>query len=178
MAVGDTDLSTCSIRATISAILGKVFDLRTATDVVNVTGSMTLSDGTGANAGNQQWTDQRTLASGANEELDMYGTLTNAFGDVINFARVRCIFIRNLSTTDTLLIGGAASNAFSTMFASATDILVLGPATSAQQSFVLLCRPDATGYVVTTGTGDKLKIAHGSTTSTSLSYDVTIIGEV
>lgn len=107
---------------------------------------------------NQQdllWFDKgRVLTAGANEEIDLAGTLTDAFGDTINFAKVKGISIQNSNTTagDVLRIGGAASNAFP-LFVDTSDKFDIGPG-----AYFLYQDPSLAGKPVTAATADLLKL--------------------
>jgi hypothetical protein len=170
-------LTTCNLKVTLGATLTSPLDLSTPDDALNQNKSVVLSNGTGAESGDQTWHDRRTLTTGASETLDLYGTLTNAFGATVQFNMIRILWIINNSTASTLQIGGAAANAFSPMFANSSDILVLRPSGATYPAMVALTAPDATGYDVTSGTADQLKIAHGGENSASLTYDIILIGE-
>ena len=149
-------------------------DYQSALDLVTVKAPLalaksdSLTDGTGAvDTADLMWSDTRTLAT-TSEELDLAGSLTNAFGATLTFARIKCILIHNKSTTvgQTVTVGGAASNAFP-LFADTTDKYVIGP-----NGQFLIWEPSAAGKAVTAGTGDKLKIE----TSASITYDIVIVG--
>lgn len=144
-----------------------VLDLGTAKFPATLDFGDSLASGTGADQADQLFTDTRTLTA-TSENLDLAGGLTDAFGATITFARIKGIAIRNKSTTDVLLVGGAASNAFVNWVANSSDIVRLRPG-----GVLVLWAPDATAYAVTAGTGDILKIDSGAAT---ISYDIAIIG--
>ena len=149
----------------------KALDLTTVRDALSWTDKTTISDGTGANQADLIWHDQRTLASGANEELDLAGSLSDAFGDTVTFAKIKAMLITNPDTASTLKVGGAASNAWATWVANSTDIIVIRPG-----GRFYIEAPDANGYAVTAGTGDKLKILHGAESSIAINYKIAILG--
>lgn len=143
-------------------------DLMTATVAFSIDKGDALSDGTGAvDTADILWSDTRTL-NATTENLDLAGSLTNAFGATITFARIKCILIHNKSTTvgHTLTIGGAASNTFP-LFSDDTDKLPLGP-----NGVFLIWEPSAAAKAVTASTDDILKIE----TSHNFSYDIVIVG--
>ena len=124
------------------------------------------------NQADLMFSDQRTLADAASEELDLAGTLVNAFGDTITFARIKGIFISCEATnTGNLLVGGAASNAFVNWVSDATDKIIVRP-----DGVLMVFAPDADAYPVTAGTGDKLKLEHDGTGSDNLVYNIVLIG--
>lgn len=131
-----------------------------------------FADGAGAGQANKLFTDRRQLAASASESLDLAGGLTDGLGATLTFAEIKGLLIQaHESNANTLLIGGAASNAFINWVADATDVMVLKPG-----GLLLLLAPDAAGYAVTPGTGDLLKIANGGG-STAVDYDIIIIGD-
>lgn len=129
------------------------------------------SDGTGAGQANRVFADRRQLAASANESLDLAGGLTDALGATITLAKVRALLIEaDAGNTNTLVVGGAAANAFASLFGDATDKIVVRPG-----GLVLIVAPDATGYAVTAGTGDLLQVANGGA-GTPVTFDITVIG--
>jgi hypothetical protein len=171
-------LQTGTITTQLTAILTNALDLSTPDDTLSLSKKMTLTGGTGVGKGDQLWHDTRTLTTGATETLDLYGSLTNGLGQTVNFNTIRGMVIVNPSTTSTLEYGGAASNAWAPMFKSATDIGVIRmSASTTSLAYVIYTAPDATGYDVTAGTADQLKITHGGEDSISTSYQIILIGE-
>ena len=133
--------------------------------------SIHLDNGTGANAADRLYMDSNTLAASANVDVDLAGSLTDALGAALSFARVKALFLRAASgNTNNVVIGGAASNQFVGPFGAATHTFAVKPG-----GFMGWIAPDATGWAVTAGTGDLLRIAN-SGAGTSVTYDVVIIG--
>jgi hypothetical protein len=133
--------------------------------------SYKFTNGTGANQIDRVFSDRRTLAASASESLDLAGTLVDALGATVTFARVRALRIKaDAANTNNVVVGGAASNAFASLFGDATDKIVVRPG-----GLVLVVAPDTTGYVVTAGTGDLLQVAN-SGAGTGVTYDITILG--
>src|SRR2546426_227856 len=66
-----------------------------------------ITTGVGANQADQLWSDTRTLATGATEDLDFSGTsLQNAFGINIAFVKIKFILIvAAAANTTNLTIG-------------------------------------------------------------------------
>lgn len=145
-------------------------DLSTVRDRMYISEQVALATGTGNNQANQIFHDVRTLASGANEALDLAGVLENPFGDVITFSKIKLIYIENRDAVNSLLIGGAASNGFIAPFGDATDKLRVAPS-----GFLVLTAPLA-GYTVTAGTADQLKVEHGAEDGTTADYVVVLMG--
>jgi hypothetical protein len=154
------------------AELTSALDLGTGSAKQSLSRSMSLGNGTAAGKADKVFSDRRTLAASATEDLDLAGVLLDAFGAAITFARVKGLLIAAAAgNTNNVVIGAAASNPWSTLL-SATGTVVLRPG-----AFLAVGTgvADATGYAVTAGTGDLLKIAN-SGAGTSVTYDIHIIG--
>ena len=57
--------------------------------------TISLTDGTGANNGDILFMDQRTVATGANDDIDLAGSLSDAFGTTVAAAELVALFIIN-----------------------------------------------------------------------------------
>lgn len=146
-------------------------DLSTPTDEWERTVQLDFTDGAGANQANRIFHDERTISASSNEDLDLAGSLTDKFGATITFARIKAIVVEASSANaNNVHVGGAASNQFVNWVANSSDIIVVKPG-----GFFVLATPDATGYAVTAGTGDLLRIAN-SGAGTSVVYRIWLIG--
>lgn len=146
-------------------------DLTVPTAPLSFAQSFHLDSGTGASAADRLWMDSNTLAASASVDVDLAGSLSDALGSALTFARVKAMFLRAASgNANNVVIGGAASNQFVGPFGAATHTFAVKPG-----GFLGWIAPDATGWPVTAGTGDLLKIAN-SGAGTSVTYDVVIIG--
>ena len=113
--------------------------------------------------------DSRTLAASATESLDLAGSLTDPLGQALSFAKVNVLMVRAAATNaNDVVIGGAASNGFTSPFGAADDKIKIRPG----GCVLLFC--DA-GYAVTAGTGDQLQIANGGAGS-AVAYDIVLAG--
>lgn len=127
-----------------------------------------LTTGTGDQQANVVIHERRTLTNGQTYSYDLAGGVVDFRGNLKTFARVKTLAVVVLSTAnDSLLEVGAGSNPFAAWLGAAGDTIKVGP-----KGAHLLHRPDATGYVVTAGTGDVLKV----TASGTVEYDIVIIG--
>lgn len=145
-------------------------DLGTPTFPFLVTGLNRLTAGTGANKADKLFSDQRTLAASATENLDLAGVLSDPFGVILTFAKVKAIYVHASSAnTNSVCVGGHATAAFTGPFSDATDIVCIPPGGT-----LLVSAPSA-GWTVTATTADLLKIANSGGT-TGVTYDVVIIG--
>jgi hypothetical protein len=162
---------TTSVGIDLVAALSNPLALQTASAPGELHRKYTWPNGTGADSADKLWTDRRTLAPSANESLDLAGTLLDAFGATLTFARIRAIIIAAATAnTNNVIVGGAASNGFISWVGTATDTIAVRPG----GVFALIAR-DATAYAVTAATADLLKIAN-SGAGTSITYEVAIIG--
>ncbi|TFV34555.1 hypothetical protein E4K66_30785 [Bradyrhizobium frederickii] len=161
-----TSLNTI-VRASIAAVNKKTLDGRDVVDRMPDAADVQLGSGTGYGKADIAFKDKRTLSASTSENIDLAGSLSDAFGQTITAAKVKAILIENPeASTSNLSVGGAASNAFVGPFADATDIIVLKPG----DRFVAVSR---TGWTVTAGTGDILKVANGA--GGSVDYDIELI---
>ena len=130
-----------------------------------------VTNGTGANQANLIFRDQRTLGATTSENLDLAGSLTDAYGSTITFARVKLIYVKAATANGgNIIVGGAAANTFVGPFADATDKVKI-PAGGMFQ----VADAGATGWVVTAGTGDILKVENDDGAEAG-TYDIIIIG--
>ena len=154
-----------------SAELSSAQDLTTARAQISFNRSVLLATGTAAGKADRLFSDRRTLAASATEDLDLSGSLLDALGGAATFARVKGLFISAASTNTNNVIVGAGTNPWITALNS-TGTVTLRPGASIG---LFSGDTDATAYAVTAGTGDVLKIAN-SGSGTSVTYEVVIIG--
>ncbi len=157
----------------VSAVMENqnTLDLSVVKAPLNFKKTLTLLNGVGLDQNDLIFHDQRTLAASATENLDLAGSLTNAFGTTLTFVKIKgMIFTAALANTNNVQVGGAAANAFVNWVADATDIINIAP-----NGVFLHLNPTLAGWAVTAGTGDLLKITN-SGGGTSVTYDVILIG--
>ncbi len=136
----------------------------------STTRGVSFTDGALANQADTLWQDSRTLADAASETLDFQdGTLTDSFGNAVTMDIVKAIYIKNNSSDATLLIGAAAGNQLGLFSDGASDKLKLPP----DGEFLFIC-PDLTGLDTTTNAD--LKLEHDGTGSSTLTYDIIVVG--
>lgn len=154
-----------------------VADLTSPTETVLNSASQanwTVTSGVAINQLNLLWHDRRTLAAGANEDLDLAGSLVNSFGTTATFVKVKLLSVAmtaagNTATT-TISVGGASANQFVNWVADATDKIIVF-----QGGAMMLFNPSLAGYAVTAGTGDLLNILNNDG-SNAVDYDIVIGG--
>jgi len=147
-------------------------DLGTASAPVSVSRSVNLASGTGAGQADRVFHDRRTLAASASEDLDLAGSLVDAFGQTITFARIKGLVVSAAAAnTNNVVIGAAASAPWAALL-GATHTLTLRPGAAVA---VMAGEADAAAYVVAATTADLLKIANSGAGS-GVTYDIVIIG--
>lgn len=156
----------------VSAQLSSTQDLAPVSSPISYSKSVVLSSGTGAGKADRLFSDRRTLAASSTEDLDLAGALTDALGGPASMARVKGVIITAKATNvNNVVVGAASVNAWATLL-NATGTLTLRPGASVA---LMAGAADATGYTVTAGTGDLLKIANSGAGS-EVVYDVVIVG--
>lgn len=167
------DTLAAEIKVACSWILREALDLSTVVDSARLEYSRTLADGTGTDQASIVWHDQRTIAAGGNDDLDLAGGLTNTiFGTpvVAAFSKIKAIVIVNTNTSSgNLLRVGGGPNPFTPPFVGGGAAQVEIGADSA-----LLLANKKDGWNVTAGTGDILRIHNPS--GVSITYKIAILG--
>ena len=132
----------------------------------------TFVTGAGAGQCNEAYCAVRTLAAGADETLDLYGVLLNNLRQTVNFARIKGILVALLDDTaaTSITVGGYGANGWVGPFGD-----VDGIQTVYNGGIYLNTKLDASGWVVTNSTADKLKILNndGAVVAT---YLIALIG--
>jgi len=164
-------LGTTSVSVAVSSSQVKTLDLGDATFPVALTLAITLLNGTGAGQADLIFTGTRTLAASGTENLDLAGSLTDAYGATMTFARIKGVIIGAATgNTNDVQVTRPASNGVP-LYLAAGD----GQAVRPGAFIVPLACSDATGVAVTAGTGDLLTITNSAGT-TGVTYTVIIIG--
>lgn len=167
------DTLSSEIKVSCGWILREALDLSTVVDSARLEYSRALGDGGGADQASIVWHDQRTLAPGANDDLDLAGGLSNTiFGTAVvaSFTKIKAIFIVNTSTSagDRLRVGGG-TNPFTPPFVgSGTAQVEIG----ADSALLLSSKKD--GWNVTPGTGDILRVHNPG--SGPINYRIVVLG--
>lgn len=135
--------------------------------------STSYTDGESADQSEFIWADRRTVTvATTNDDIDLYGTLTDAFGLTINPKVIKTLLIYNRATasTEDLLVGAAGSNQFATIFnGGTTSVARVDP------GGCVLWHSPRVGYAVTSSTADILRVQHSGSAG-DISYDIIMIG--
>lgn len=128
-----------------------------------------ITSGVAANQADQLYQKIRTVTSGANDDVDLSGALTNFFGASVAFVKVKAIIIEaSAANTTNLTVGNATSSGFQGPFGALTHTLVLKPG-----DFVMLAAPN-TGWNVTATSADLLRVANAA--GASATYNLILLG--
>lgn len=133
-----------------------------------------LTDGTTADKADILFLDQRAVATGANDDIDLAGSLSDAFGATITMAEVVAIFLINepisgSANTTNLTIGGG-TNPFLGFLGGTTP--TIGPIKPG--GVFMVAAGDAAGVgTVTAGTADILRITNSS--GATANYQIAIV---
>lgn len=161
---------TGSINARIALVLTDALDLTTPTDPLDYKFQWPVATGTGADQADRLWHDTRTLAASATEELDIVGTLLDAFGDTFSPVRVKALIVTaDAGNTNNVIIGAAAATIFLAGFGGTTPTWSVQPG----NLFMATAR-GATAWPSAAGSTDKLKFAN-SGAGTGVTYTVIIV---
>ena len=158
---------TSAVQVTLSSDHTAAVGLSTAKDNLGYTVNKTFSPGSGTTqVADLVYHAESTLTTGADATLDFYGSLTDAFGTTLNFARIKSIMIENTSGSMTLTIGNAAAPI--AFFSPATATVDIPP-----YGVITLIAP-LSGFTVTNTTADGLKLLNSAGSSTI--YKIHVIG--
>src|SRR3982751_6130325 len=139
----------------VSAALSSALDLVSPAARLSQSYSSECDDGRAAGQADKVFSDTRTLGASATESLDLAGSLTDALGASLTFAKVKAIIISAAAAnTNNVIVGGDVTNTFFGIFADEAD---------------------APGYAVTAATADLIKITN-SGAGTGVTYSIIIIG--
>lgn len=161
---------TSVLTARIEANYTKALDLTTGQTALDYAKRLSWASGVAINQADLVFTDTRTIAASGNEDLDLAGSLVDAYGTTLTFARLKVLLVvAAAANANNVRVTRPASNGVP-IFLAASDGLDVRPG-----GFAFLAAPDATAYAVTAGTGDLINVANSSS-GTSVTYDVVLIG--
>lgn len=159
-----------TIQALLSASFSGTSDLSTVLETIVQPYTIKLPDGTGNNQANGIWSDRRTLTTITSDLLDLFGVLTDSFGAVLNFTKIRAVLIVNTETAAgrTLTIGNAGATPCALWFSAAAQSELL------HRGGMSLHVSPADGWTIVNGVSDIFKI--DNPTAFSITYDIYIVG--
>lgn len=180
-----TDLTglKATVKIDVDATAKKAVDLSVPEGILKMAKSLALTFGTGAAKANQIFWDRRAIAGAGNDPLDLAGVLTNPFGAVITFAKVRAIIIFNRSDESLSHAGGSHTATDAAIVVLDTGSTFTGPCKTLAKGMVVpaggmiaVTTTLAAGWPVTVDTGDILQVDNEDGSDEAL-YDIAIIGE-
>jgi hypothetical protein len=130
---------------------------------------MNFTNGTGAGQADIVWSDTRTLAASATEDLDLAGVLMDAFGATVTAVEVVALYV-----------GAAPGNTNNVVIGDATAPVPLFGGTNATHAikpghFFFAGGPSAAGmFAVGAGATDDLKVAN-SAAGTAVTYNIAVL---
>jgi hypothetical protein len=159
---------TSKIIARIQAQHTRTLDLASGLVPLDKDATINLTSGTASGSADLIFHDTRTLAASGTEDLDLAGSLTDAYGTTLTFVKIKAVMITAASgNTNSVQVTRPASNGVP-LFIAASD----GISLAAGEVFMWA---SSTGKTVTAATGDLLTVTNSAGT-TSVTYDVVIIG--
>ncbi|MBF0410977.1 MAG: hypothetical protein HQM10_26775 [Candidatus Riflebacteria bacterium] len=158
---------TSTVQTSVSTIHTSAIGLSTVEDRASFTINKSFGNGSGTTqVADLVYHASRSLTSGQSENLDFYGTLEDAFGNTLNFARIKAITIENTSTSMTITIGS-----------DTTALPIFSPAgggvTVPPGGAITLIAP-LSGWAVTDTSADLLTIANSAGSTTV--YKILVLG--
>lgn len=163
-----------AVRVGVSAKQSSTLDLGIAEANITKNIAISLASGTAAGQADRIFSDTRTINASSNDDLDLAGgSLTDAFGAALSFAKVKGIYVAAAAgNTNNVIVGGAASAQLANWVGDVTDKVVVRPG-----GVVLLACGDGdlNAYGVTATTADVLRVAN-SGAGTSVIYDIIVWG--
>jgi hypothetical protein len=156
-----------NLKAAISATYSAT-GLATASASLVAQDDIGITSGTGSYQADLMFAQTRTLTTGATDNLDLSGVLTDPLGTVITALKIVAILIRSRDANTTDLTVGNGTNPFLGPFGAAAHTLVVTPGSP------LMLANVKTGWTVTPATADILKIVNGA--GASATYDIVVLG--
>ena len=162
---------TTRVTARVEATHTSGLDLATVSDPLDFLRRIELASGTGASQADQVWHDQRTLSASASEDLDFAGSLADAFGSTLTFARIKLLAVyAAAANTNNVVVTQDSSAGVAGIFTGASEGVSVRPG-----GIFLWVAPDATAAAVTATSADLITFTNSSS-GTSVTYDVVVIG--
>lgn len=162
-----------TIAARIAMTLSSALDLGTAAAKQTIDFAADIASGTGDSQADKLFSDSRTLAASASENLDLSGGLTDALGASISMVELLAIIVvADAGNTNNVVIGNGTNPVIGGPFGAAGANAIAVPPGGL---FAWFAPNDGEGAPVTNSTADILKVAN-SGGSTSVTYKVILVG--
>ncbi|MGL5909492.1 MAG: hypothetical protein ACRCZP_05790, partial [Phycicoccus sp.] len=119
---------TSKVNVGVSATQTTALDLSNASANTTKSYALSLASGVAAGQADRIFTDTRTLAASANEDIDLAGALLDALGGPAAMVKVKAIVIAAAAgNTNNVVVGGAATNGFTSWVGAATHTVTVRP---------------------------------------------------
>lgn len=152
---------TSTIRVGFASTISDTKGLASVSGPIEETTILQMASGVGADQADRVFSE-RDRAISANYDVDLAGVLTDIFGSVITFARVKVLYVKAAAAnTGNVIMGAAGATIWFGPFGANTHTLVIRPGQT-----VLLAAPDATAWPVGAGATDLLRFAPSAGTQT------------
>lgn len=160
---------TSSIRVGLRARQVLATDLGTAESNPRLDYAKAFLSGVTAGKADRVFTDTRTLALSANEDLDLAGALTDPFGATLTFVKVKAIIITaDAGNTNDVVVAQGSATPFNGPLGDASTISI-----PPGGIFVITAPTD--GWAVGAGATDKLNVLNGGA-GTPITYSIAVLG--
>jgi hypothetical protein len=161
---------TATVELNVTGTQTSPIDLGTASLPFALSSLVSLTSGTAAGMADRVFTDTRTLGISATEDLDLAGVLTDAFGALITFVKIKALVIKAAAgNTNNVNLSRPAGATGVPLFLAVSDGLVIPP------GYTFAWFGSGTGITVTPTSGDLITLTNGGA-GTGVTYDVVIIG--
>ena len=161
---------TASLGLTVTGTQTSALDLGTAALPFSLSSTVDLTSGTAAGQADRVFTDTRTLGISATEDLDLAGVLTDAFGALITFVKIKALIIKAAAgNTNNVNLSRPAGATGVPLFLAVSDGIVIPP------GYTFAWFGSGTGITVTPASGDLITLTN-SGAGTGVTYDVVVIG--
>lgn len=148
---------TAKFSVTLQASESRSADLESAGSSTTLNASTTFANGNGLNQADLVWSDERSLASAATEDIDVVGGLTNLFGAITPTKVKGLAFKTDVANTTSLTFSRPAANGVPWLGAASDALAALPPG-----GWFAMCVPSAAGLTVAAGTADLITVTNGS----------------
>ena len=147
-------------------------DLTTPKSVLTKEILDSLSNGTGSGKAHCIWSDTITASDGG-ATIDVYGGITDVFGNTLSMDQIKGLLIHNKSTTtgEYIDVGGAAAQGIE-MFGNTSDIIRVHP-----EGVLFYWAPGAVADCPSPGAGAADEILITAASGKTPEVDIIIIGE-
>jgi hypothetical protein len=161
---------TADIRLSVSGQQTNPLDLGTAVLPFADSSIVSLLSGVGVGQADRVFTDQRTLAPSATEDLDLAGVLLDPWGQAITFAKIKALILKAAAgNTNNVNLSRPAGATGVPLFTAVSGGIVIPP------GFCFAWFGSGAGVVVTPATGDLITLTNAAA-GTPVTYDVVILG--